>query len=127
MSRRRFHRLAAAFFVVWSLLYSQLALASYACPGQADAQAMAAMMDAGVPCQGMDQQQPALCHEHAADPGKAFEPIKLPAAAAPAIVQMIELPSALDASHARAAPTSERPEVRPPPDPLFLCTLRLRV
>jgi len=127
MHRRRIHRLTTAFFVVLSLLYSQLALASYACPGQLDSKAMAAMMAAGEPCSGMDEQQPALCHLHAADPGKTVEAVKLPAASLPAVVQVLELPSVLDADEVRSAPVAAVPEVRPPPDPLFLSTLRLRV
>ena len=35
--RRRCHRLATALCAVLSLLFSQLALANYACPAQADA------------------------------------------------------------------------------------------
>ena len=127
MIRRRFHRLTTACFVVLSLLFSQLALAAYVCPGQADAEAMAAMMAAGEPCSGMDQQQPVLCHQHAVDPGKTFEAVKLPTAAQPAVVQVLELPLTLDADEARAAPVAAMPEARPPPDPLFLSTLRLRV
>lgn len=127
MSHRRIHRLTITFFVMLSLLFSQLALAAYVCPGQTDVQAMAEMMAAGAPCEGMDPQQPALCHQHAADPGKTFEVVKLPAVSLPAVIQVLELPLVLDAEvmvgSFAAAPT----EVRPPPDPLFLSTLRLRV
>ena len=114
-------------FVVLSLLFSQLALASYVCPQQADVEAMAAMMEAGQPCSGMDQQQPALCHEHSADPAKTFEAVKLPVAGLPAIVQVLELPLALEATGTRAVPPMASFEAQPPPDPLFLSTLRLRV
>lgn len=127
MLRRRAHRMTTAIFVVLSLLFSQLALAAYVCPGQADTEAMTAMMAAGEPCIGMDQQQPALCHQHAADPGTTFEAVKLPVASLPAVVQMLELPLMLDADEVRAVPVTAMPEVRPPPDPLFLSTLRLRV
>jgi hypothetical protein len=127
MLHRRTHRLTTAFFVVLSLLFSQLALASYVCPQQADAAAMAAMMEAGTPCQGMDPQQPVLCHQHSADPGKTFETAKLPVAFLPAVVQVLELPLVLDAQAALAIVPAAATEVRPPPDPLFLATLRLRV
>ena len=53
MSRLRLHRLTTTFFVVLSLLFSQLALASYVCPLEADAEAMAAMVQAGQPCDGI--------------------------------------------------------------------------
>lgn len=127
MPHRRLHRLATAFFVVLSLLFSQLALASYVCPQQADPAAMAAMMDAGLPCDGMDPQQPALCHLHAADPGKTFEAVKLPTASLPVLVQVLDLPPLPDAAVARAALPAAAPEALAPPDPLFLSTLRLRV
>ncbi len=127
MLRRPVHRLTTALVVVLSLLFSQLALASYVCPVQAAPAAMAAMMEAGVPCEGMDTQQPALCHEHSADPAKTFEAVKLPALAQPVLVQVLELPPVLDGGEARAVPAMASPEARPPPDPLFLSTLRLRV
>ncbi|MFG6486851.1 hypothetical protein ACG04R_09220 [Roseateles sp. BYS78W] len=128
MSRQRLHRLGTAFMVVLSLLFSQLALAAYVCPAQADGQAMAKMMAAGQPCDRMDDRQPALCHLHAADPGQSFEAAKLPVASLPALVQVLELPLALQAEAAQTAvPPAATREAQPPPDPLFLSTLRLRV
>ncbi|MGE0671423.1 MAG: hypothetical protein AB7O64_00055 [Methylibium sp.] len=110
-----------------SLLFSQLALASYVCPQEADVEAMAAMLEAGQPCEGMDLQQPVLCHQHSADPAKSFEAVKLPVAGLPAVVQVLELPLVLEAAEARAVPPTASSEAHPPPDPLFLSTLRLRV
>ena len=127
MSRPRLYRLTTALFAVLSLLFSQLASAGYICPGQKGAEAMAEMMAAGEPCDGMDPQQPVLCHQHAAEPGKTFEAVKLPTVSPPVVFQVLELPSALDADEARAVPMTATPEARPPPDRLFLCTLRLRV
>ena len=127
MMSRRIHRLTTSIFVVLSLLFSQLALASYVCPRQSDMQAMADTMKAGMPCDGMDMQQPTLCHQHAADPGKTFEAVKLPTASTPMVVQVLELPLVLDADEARTPPVATTREARPPPDPLFLSTLRLRV
>lgn len=127
MPRRRIHRLTTAIFVVWSLLFAQLALASYVCPQQADPAAMAAMMEAGAPCQGMDTQQPLLCHQHSADPGKTFEAAKLPVVSLTAVVQVLELPLLLDHEAATALAPAATAEAHPPPDPLFLSTLRLRV
>ena len=127
MLRRRLHRLTTAFFVVLSLLFSQLALASYVCPGQSDAHAMAAMAEAGIPCEGMDQAQPVLCHQHSADPAKTFEAVKLPVVGPPAILQELELPQVLEAAAAAAVPETATSEAQPPPDPIFLSTLRLRV
>ena len=127
MSRRAARKLTTAFFVVLSLLFSQLALARYVCPQQVDVRAMAAMMQAGTPCEGMDSQQPALCHLHAADASQSFEAVKLPTASQPLIIQVLELPLVLEAEQASAVPPTAVSEAQPPPDPLFLCTLRLRV
>lgn len=127
MLRRRCHRLTTAFIVVLSLLFSQLALAAYVCPVEADAGAMAAMMEAGQPCDGMDPQQPALCHEHSSPGAKTFEAVKLPVLGQPVLVQVLELPFVLDALEAQAVPRLTSVSARPPPDPLFLSTLRLRV
>ena len=127
MLRRRLHRLTTTFFVALSLLFSQLALASYVCPVQSNAEAMAAMAEAGIPCEGMDPAQPVLCHQHSADPAKTFEAVKLPVVGLPAIVQVIELPLVLEAEAAQAVPPTATSEAQPPPDPIFLSTLRLRV
>lgn len=127
MLRRRPFRLSTAFVVVVSLLFAQLALAAYACPGQPDVEAMAAMAEAGMPCEGMDPDQPVLCHQHAADPGQTFETVKLPAVGQPAVAQVLERPLELEARQARAVPRAASAEAQPPPDPLFLSTLRLRV
>ncbi|MBW8845501.1 MAG: hypothetical protein JF607_11100 [Burkholderiales bacterium] len=127
MTRRAARKLTTTFFVVLSLLFSQLALARYVCPQQADVQAMAAMMQSGTPCDGMDPQQPALCHQHTADASQSFETVKLPTASQPLLIQMLELPLVLEAEQASAVPPTAVSEVQPPPDPLYLCTLRLRV
>ncbi|HSI56774.1 MAG TPA: hypothetical protein VLA16_04405 [Ideonella sp.] len=113
--------------MVLSLLFSQLALANYVCPAQADAQAMAEAMAAGQPCEGMDPAQPTLCHQHAADAAQSFEAVKLPSASLPAVLQVLEVPRILDTAEAVALPVAATAQARPPPDPLFLSTLRLRV
>jgi len=127
MRRHRFHHLSTAFLVVLSLLCSQLSLASYVCPGQADASAMAVTMASGEPCAGMDEAQPALCHEHAGASAQSVEAAKAPTPSLPMVVQVLQLPLVLDAADAASLPVASAPEARPPPDPLFLSTLRLRV
>lgn len=127
MLRRHASRLSTTFFVVLSLLFSQLALARYVCPGQPDIAAMAAMAEAGTPCEGMDPDHPVLCHQHSANPAETYEAAKLPVAGLPAVVQVFELPLVLEARQAHAVPPTATSEAQPPPDPLFLSTLRLRV
>jgi hypothetical protein len=127
MLRRPFHRLTTTFFVVFALLFSQLALAGYVCPTEAGPPAMAEMMASGEPCDGMDQAQPVLCHQHSAGAAQSFEAVKLPAASLPMVVRMLVLPMVLQASEAVSVPAAASLEAQPPPDPLFLSTLRLRV
>ena len=127
MLRRRIHRLTTAFCVVLSLLFSQLALASYVCPEQTEVAAMSEVMASGMPCEGMDMDQPALCAEHSSSAAQSFESAKAPTPSLPMVVQVLEVPLALDACAARAVPGAATPEAQPPPEPLFLSTLRLRV
>ena len=127
MLRCPVHRLAAAFLVAISLLFSQLAMASYSCPAAAKSAAMTDMAASGMPCDGMDQAQPALCHEQATSAPQSFEAVKLPVPSLPTVIQVLQLPLVLDEAEAVAMPPADAPEARPPPDPLFLATLRLRV
>jgi hypothetical protein len=128
MSRRSFpHRLMTTFAVVLSLLFSQLALANYVCPTRADAAAMADAMVAGEPCTGMDEVQPVLCHQYGANATQSFEMAKVATPTPPAIVQVLVVPVLLDTADAVALPFGATPQARPPPDPVFLATLRLRV
>ena len=121
------HRRVTAFFVVLALLFAQLALARYVCPGAAGALAMAEAMAAGEPCQGMDAAQPVLCHQSAAAATPTFEIAKLAAPAAPSAVRVLVVPAVFEADRAIALPFEATSQARPPPDPLFLATLRLRV
>ncbi|ABE45402.1 hypothetical protein [Polaromonas sp. JS666] len=63
-------RLITVLFALVSLLFMQLAVASYACPGAASTVAeVAAMADARMPCAepmslNMDDTQPNLCQAH---------------------------------------------------------------
>ena len=137
MVRRSAQRLTTTVLVVLSLLFSQLALANYVCPPAASAPdaSMAMQMGSGEPCESMDmaagrpidQEQPALCHQHCANAPQSFDAVQVPAASLPAVVQVLVVPVLLDAVGALAARFAETGRARPPPDPLFLSTLRLRV
>lgn len=127
MARPRFlRRCVTAFLLVISLLFSQLALASYVCPGLPDAAAMAAAMAAGEPCEGMDAAQPVLCHQHSAGMSLSFEPVKVAAPSLPAVLHVLVMPAVL-ASDGRHLLVQVHPDERPPPDPVYLETRRLRV
>jgi hypothetical protein len=125
-SRRHLLGRQTIVFVVLSLLISQLALANYLCPAEAPTQDMAAMMAAGTPCEEMDKTQPALCHQHAADPGQVVQAAQVLAPSLPAVIHVLVMRPVL-LSAAVAVPRAATPEAQPPPDPIFLATLRLRV
>ena len=129
MPRRRLHRCLTALVVVLAVLASPLALARYLCQGQPDAVMMAAMAKAGVPCAGMDQAEPALCQPQPDDSMAAFQALGLPAVPVPvlALLHVLQLPSVIEPDGAEAIPVAATAEAQPPPDPLFLSTLRLRV
>lgn len=109
-----------------SLLFSQLALASYVCPAMSDAAAMAETMAAGEPCAGMDTDQPVLCHQYSSGTSLSVEQVKLATPSLPAVVQVLIVPLVL-VSESQDLPLLRTPEQRPPPDPVFLATRRLRV
>jgi hypothetical protein len=127
MLRLRTRRLGIAILAMMSLLLSQFVLANYACPGQYGLGTMSQRMAAGMPCDGMDKAQPALCHQVSSPVPPSVETFKLPAPSLPAIVQVIELPLVPETGATLAIPAPDAPEMRPPPEPLFLSTLRLRV
>ena len=124
--RRPFRR-KTIIFLISALLFSQMALANYLCPALAPSPSMTEMMAAGAPCEGMDDSQPALCHQHVADPGQVVQVAQVVAPSLPAIIQVLLMPAVLAARDAVAIPRASTPEAQPPPDPLFLSTLRLRV
>lgn len=107
-------------------LFSQVALASYVCPGLSAEERMSERMASGLPCDGDDPSMPVLCHQHATDASQSFEMAKAAAPSLPTVVQMLVLPSLVDPARPPVVPFGERPEAQPPPDPLFLQTLRLR-
>ena len=65
-------RIIAVVLAITSMLFMQLALAAYVCPGveQGGATMMASSSNMEMPgCDGMDTEQAALCHAHAHDQG----------------------------------------------------------
>jgi hypothetical protein len=125
-THRKRSRYLTSWFVVVALLFSQLALASYVCPGQAAEDQMSEMMASGLPCDGDDPSMPVLCHQHATDAAQSFEMAKVASPTLPTVVHMLVVASLLDWAKPLVVPFGERPEAQPPPDPLFLQTLRLR-
>ena len=88
MAALRRLRFATVLVALASLLFMQLALAGYSCPGvESQVQQAAAMAEAGLPCAGamsmMDDEQPGLCHAHCQAGQQASDnhPMQLPAVA----------------------------------------------
>ena len=81
MTWNRRKRFAVVLFALMNLLFLQLAVAAYACPGglsnAVGVDQIATMADAGMPCDGsmslvMDDEPSSLCHAHCkADPQTA--------------------------------------------------------
>ena len=85
MTRNRRNRLITVLFALVSLLFMQLAVASYVCPGTASKVAeVAAMAEADMPCAesmtlAMDESQPNLCQAHCQAGQKTADRYELPA------------------------------------------------
>jgi hypothetical protein len=122
-------------FVVFALLFSQLAMANYICPSQPAPTAPVAMgamvMAPGMPCQEVsaasDDGQSVLCHQHCTDAPQSVDPLNVPTVSLPAVPQGFIVVLLVDAGAAESAIHAEVGQFRPPPDPIFLSTLRLRV
>ena len=88
MSSRRRSRLFIVRIVLLSLLFMQLAAASYSCPGAASkVPEMAEMTQAGMPCaevmaNAMDDWQLGLCHAHCLAEQQSADKYQVPAAVA---------------------------------------------
>jgi len=133
MARRATQRLTITLWVVFSLLFSQLVLANYVCPPTADAQseAMALSMARGEPCESMamdrDVGQPVLCHQHCLNAPQSSDSPLVPVVSLPAVWWALVVPLLTEAIEDIAILRAEVGQTRPPPDPIFLSTLRLRV
>ena len=121
------HRYLTALFTVVAMLFAQVALASYLCPGQADIAMAFGMASASEPCDGMDTAQPVLCHQQAAGAAQSFEVLKVVSPSLPAVIHVLIVVPVADIASAAGSLRLASAEARPPPDPLFLSTLRLRV
>ena len=123
---RRFHTI---FLLVVSLLFSQLALANYVCPGAVEPVQGVMEMAPGEPCEGMAaaQDQTVLCYQHCTDAPQSFDGMKLPSLSVPVVMQVLLVPLTVDVATQEAAVFADAGEGQPPPEPVFLSTLRLRV
>jgi hypothetical protein len=126
-------RRRVASIVALALLFMQLAVAAYACPGNAAPDPSMA----GMPCQQMmagrlavDQDQPALCFQHCqADAAQPQPDLTQPAVSlAAALVSWCALAAATNAAHdapAWHAHERERGRAPPPPHSIAHCCWRV--
>lgn len=119
MSPARRHRLLTVLLSVCALLFAQLALAGYACPGAAKAAEVARMAEAGMPCaesmaQAMDDAQPGLCHAHCQASQQSADTFQVPLL--PALAQLGPVLTVAAAPPPAGAPAGAplRPNIGPP-------------
>jgi hypothetical protein len=135
MFRRQARRLNTTIFVVFALLFSQLALANYVCASQPAQTALAVMstmeMAPGMPCDEMgaasDKGQSVLCQQHCTNAPQSVDHLNVTTVSLPAVLHVFVVSPLLDAGAGASAIHAEAGQFRPPPDPIFLSTLRLRV
>jgi hypothetical protein len=82
-------RLFTALFSLWALLWTQSAIAAYACPALAEAAQIVAMAQANMPCaemmaQAAQEDQPAMCIAHCHPTVQSADAYQVPAIAAAA-------------------------------------------
>jgi hypothetical protein len=141
VSTLRRHRLLTVLVALASLLFMQLAVAGYACPGQGagvsqvNAQDTGATSDARMPCAesmglpeavAIDVHQPALCHAHCQDSPQMTDghTLQLPAAMAGAVVAYLSVPrDSPPVAGAPQAPLLAR--ATPPPLSIRHCCFRI--
>jgi hypothetical protein len=86
MTGLRRHRLLTVLLALWALVFAQLALAGYSCPGAARAVEIAQMTEAGMPCaesmsRAMDDEQAGLCQAHCQGSNQTADTYQVPALA----------------------------------------------
>ncbi|MES2153029.1 MAG: hypothetical protein V4508_24895 [Pseudomonadota bacterium] len=118
-------RILIACLTLFCMLYMQLAMAAYVCPGQG-APAATAMAD----CVDMDMTQPALCHAHMQNEGakqsldKAATPDVAPFIAS-ALAASIDLIERALVPHAGGAPAPVLARSTAPPIAIRHCCFRI--
>ena len=83
MTGLRRHRLFTVLLALWALVFAQLALAGYSCPGASRAVEIAQMTEAGMPCaesmaRAMDDEQSGLCHAHCQGSAQTADTYQVP-------------------------------------------------
>ncbi|MBI1889012.1 MAG: hypothetical protein HYS18_00025 [Burkholderiales bacterium] len=130
MKMSRPTRFIAALIVLVSMLFSQLALASYICPSlMADSHpAVQSQAHDGMSgCAGMDKQQPNLCHAHDQAGNQSLDKPDLPLVQPFFAATLVLSLSPIDIALTGAYPSSELPLVQAaaPPHSILHCCFRI--
>jgi hypothetical protein len=114
MNRSPQFRFVAALVALFSMLFMQLAVASYACPnmraGQQGASMAMSAASAAMPpdCKGMDKEQPSLCHAQDQAGNQSLDKPQPPSVQAFVPVALVQAIAAID-SVFRPYPPQPRP------------------
>lgn len=103
-------RLVAAIVTIFSLLFMQLAVASYVCPGDRVGEPVvqsAAEMPGSADCMGSDTEQPSRCHAHAQADKQSRDKPSSPSVTAFAPVTLFTALPALSAIYQPDTPQAE--------------------
>ena len=131
MFARRGHRLITVLIALFSLLFMQLAVASYVCPVNSKVAEAVVMAESAIPCAGdmpnVDTDQPGLCHAHCQSAQQSVEKVQAPTligAVATGFTYTIEPPSRASAPRQPAQVPSLLRSTAPP---IAICNCCFRI
>jgi len=118
----RRHRVLAALIALVGMLFMQLAVAAYACPGSGEPLPPTAMAD----CDEVDPAAPALCHAHCQDGQTSLDKpeVRTAAAAVMFFMALIAVEPVSAGIHTRYEPASLLRRSTAPPISIRHCCLR---
>lgn len=135
MKTSRFSRFLTVIVAILSLLYMQFAVASYVCPGQpmkgGRGMSLTGAMAVDMPnCQGMDVEQPALCHFYGHDAASKHSLDKTPMPdvqpfVAAALVLNLQFSDVAAVSASISGSQAELTRVTSPPIAIRHCCFRI--
>jgi hypothetical protein len=107
MSLSRRSRFVAALLALFSLLFTQLAVAAYACPSMQIAQVMESMTGSAAVldhrdmpgCAGMDTEDPVLCQDHGQVANQSLDKPELPNVSPSMANMLVQTVSYTDTAH----------------------------
>ncbi|MEC5160850.1 MULTISPECIES: hypothetical protein [unclassified Janthinobacterium] len=135
MKSSRHFRYVAALIALFSMLFMQLAVASYACPNLRTGQnngALAQSSSSGMrnmsACTGMDMQQPSLCHAHSQTGNQSLDKPELPQVQPFVAVELMQALIFLDTAyrpHSAQSPAPLLQRATAPPLSIRNCCFRI--